>query len=413
MRDSDGILPRARFTAGMKRTHTILIPDMLTFHFDLIAGVLGQAGYTVEILKTKHRAIVDEGLRSVHNDTCYPALLVIGQFIDALKSGKYEVDKVALLLTQTGGGCRASNYIYLLRKALEKNGFAHVPVLSLNFSGLEREYSLPTPPRMLVKLVYGVLYADFIMNLYNQCVPYEVTSGESMALVRAWNARLLAQMSTPRFVRLGRNYRAILADFAAIALHKTPKIKVGIVGEIYLKYAPLGNNDLEQYLIGEGAEVVSAGLLDFLMYCAYNIVHDKKLYGKGGFGYRGAWLALRYMRGRQRGMIREVKRHGVFTPPADFSSVIAMARGYLDHGVKMGEGWLLTAEMLELIHAGVNNIVSAQPFGCLPNHIVAKGMIRKIKDNFPAANIVAVDYDPGASRINQENRIRLMMANAR
>ena len=412
MRDNNGLMVKPLFTEEMKKTHTILIPDMLTFHFELMKGVFIQHGYKVEVLKTKHKGIVDEGLQSVHNDTCYPALLVIGQFIDALKSGRYDLDRTALLISQTGGGCRASNYIFLLRKALEKNGLSHIPVLSLNFSGLEKEHSMPLPPKMLVKLVYAVLYSDFIMGIYNQCVPYEKNPGESMALVEAWNNRLLEQMGGPLFVRLGHNYKAILDDFAAIPRDKTDKIKVGIVGEIYLKYSPLGNNDLENYLISEGAEVVNSGLLDFLMYCVYNSIHDKKLYGWGGMRYHVSRFAMWYLKGRQRGMIKAIRGHGTFEPPADFASGIDMATGYLDHGVKMGEGWLLTAEMIELIHSGVNNIVSAQPFGCLPNHIVAKGMIRKIKDNFPEANIVAVDYDPGASRINQENRIKLMLANA-
>ena len=413
MRDKRGLIEKPVFTEEMKREYTILIPDMLAFHFDLIVGVMRQHGYRMEVLKTNHKGIAEEGLRSVHNDTCYPALLVIGQLIDALKSGKYDLDKTALLMSQTGGGCRASNYISLLRKALEQNGFGQVPVLSLNFSGLEKEQSLPMTPKMLIKLVYAILYADFIMGIVNQCIPYEVNKGESLALVERWNARLLAQMSGPGFVRLQRNYKAILADFAKIPLAKTEKVKVGIVGEIYLKYAPLGNNNLEEYLVSEGAEVVNSGLLDFLMYCVYNVIYDKKLYGKGGLRYWANRLAMWYLTGRQRGMIKAIRAHGVFAPPADFASVIHMAKGYLDHGVKMGEGWLLTAEMLELIHGGVENIVSAQPFGCLPNHIVAKGMIRKIKDAFPTANIVAVDYDPGASRINQENRIKLMLANAK
>ena len=401
------------FTEEMKAEYTILIPDMLTFHFDLIVGVMAQHGYKMEVLKTNHKGIAEEGLRSVHNDTCYPALLVIGQLIDALKSGKYDINKTAVLMSQTGGGCRASNYISLLRKALEQNGMGHVPVLSLNFSGLEKDYSVKLTKKMLVKLVCAIMYADFIMGIVNQCIPYEVDKGESMALVKEWNKRLLAQMSGPMFVRLSHNYKAILEDFARIPLNKTDKVKVGIVGEIYLKYAPLGNNNLEEYLVSEGAEVVNSGLLDFLMYNAHVPLHDRKLYGTGGLRYWAGRFGLWYLIRRQRGMIKAITRHGVFRPPADFASVMGMADGYLDHGVKMGEGWLLTAEMIELIHSGVNNIVSAQPFGCLPNHIVAKGMIRKIKDNFPAANIVAVDYDPGASRINQENRIRLMLANAK
>lgn len=398
----------------MKKTHTLLVPQMLPIHFDLIAKVLTQDGYNVEVLKTDHKEIANEGLKSVHNDTCYPALLVIGQFIDALKSGKYDIDKTALLLTQTGGGCRASNYIYLLRKALEKNGFSQVPVVSLNFSGLEKNSGFKISLSAFVKIIYALLYADFLMCIYNQIIPYEVSKGEAKRLVEHWTEKLLTQMETPLFVRLKQNYNAILGDFAKIETDRTEtKVKVGIVGEIYLKYAPLGNNNLEEYLVSEGAEVVNSGLLDFIMYCVFNRIFDKELYGNGGAGYLAFKAAAKFLVAKQRQMVNTIKAHGVFTPPSDFEKVVTMSEGYLDHGVKMGEGWLLTAEMLELIHSGVNNIVSAQPFGCLPNHIVAKGMMRKIKDKFPLANIIAIDYDPGASRINQENRIKLMLANAK
>lgn len=398
----------------MKETHTILVPQMLPIHFSMVEKVLRQAGYKVEVLKTDHRGIAEEGLRSVHNDTCYPALLVIGQFLDALKSGKYDLKKTALMITQTGGGCRASNYIFLLRKALEENGYDYIPVISLNFSGLEKNSGFTLNVRTLVKMIYGLLYGDFLMCIYNQCVPYEKNKGETDALVTKWQNKLIAQMESPKFLRLKNNYKAMLKDFNAIPLEYPEKrIKVGIVGEIYLKYAPLGNNDLEKYLVSEGAEVVNSGLLDFCLYCVYNVIFDKELYGKGGKAYYGNKIAAKFIVAKQREMINAIKTYSGFDAPADFEEVVKMSNGYLDHGVKMGEGWLLTAEMLELINSGVNNIISAQPFGCLPNHIVAKGMIRKIKDNFPLANIVAVDYDPGASRINQENRIKLMLANAR
>jgi len=413
MSSSHRLIEKPVFTEEMKREYTILMPDMLSFHFDLLEGVFRQHGFNVIVIKTSHKGIIEQGLKTVHNDTCYPALLVIGQLIDAIKSGEYDLNKTALLMSQTGGGCRASNYIALLRKALEQQGLGHVPVLSLNFSGLEKQASLPISTGMLVKMFHCILYSDFMMGIVNQCIPYEVSEGESIALVKTWNQRLLKQMSSPAFVRLGRNYKAILADFAKIPMRKTPKVKVGIVGEIYLKYAPLGNNDLEKFLVDEGAEVVNTGILDFIMYWSHGYIYDKKLYGNTGFSHYIHRIALGYLMRRQRQMIRIIEKQGIFRPPADFASIMKMTEGYLDHGVKMGEGWLLTADMLELIHNGVSNIVSAQPFGCLPNHIVAKGMIRKIKDNHPEANIVAVDYDPGASRINQENRIRLMLANAK
>jgi len=397
----------------MKQRYTILIPQMLPIHFGFLARVFAGDGYRVEVLNTTHRGIVEEGLSSVHNDTCYPALLVIGQLVDALKSGAYDPHRTALLLTQTGGGCRASNYISLLRKALERSGFDYVPVLSLNFSGLEKDNGVPLSLRAFAKVVYSLVYADFLMGLRNQCLPYEVHPGDCQKLVEYWTDALLKQMESPAFTRVHANYRAILRDFAALPMKKRDTVKVGIVGEIYLKYAPLGNNDLEAYLVSEGAEVVNSGLLDFCLYCAYNNVFDYRLYGTGRVRAGVSRIVALFMERSQRKMIRAIKRHGVFRPPAEFARVAAMSEGYLDHDVKMGEGWLLTAEMLELIHSGVENIISAQPFGCLPNHIVAKGMIRKIRDNHPSANIVAVDYDPGASRINQENRIKLLLANAR
>lgn len=410
----NGLIEKISFTKEMKETYTILAPQMLPIHFDMMAVIFKQAGLNVEILKTDHKNVVDEGVKSVHNDTCYPALLVIGQFMDALKSGKYDVNKTALLITQTGGGCRASNYLALLRKALETNGFSQVPVISLNFSGLESNPGFKLSLRTLIKIVYCLLYGDFLTCLFNQCLPYETVPGATKALVEQWEAELARQMQGPAFTRLRHNYRRILKDFEKLPLDRTrQKVKVGIVGEIYLKYAPLGNNHLEDYLVSEGAEVVNSGLLDFCLYCVYNAQYDREIYGKAGLSYHVNKLVGKYLVSKQRQMIKEIKRHGVFTPMGDFAGIVDMSDGYIDHGVKMGEGWLLTADMLELIHSGVNNIISAQPFGCLPNHIVAKGMIRKIKDNFPDSNIVAIDYDPGASRINQENRIKLMLANAR
>jgi len=386
---------------------------MMPIHFDLIAGILAQSGYKTEVLKTSCPEIIEQGLRSVHNDTCYPALLVIGQFIDALQSGQYDLDNVALMITQTGGGCRASNYIALLRKALHNNGLGHIPVISLNFSGLDKQSGFSLNREMLLKMFYGLLYGDLLMWVQNQCLPYELSKGSSQAVVEQWIDRLLA-MDKKQFFRLKENCRAMLSDFAAISRDTSVlKPKVGIVGEIYVKYAPLGNNELEKFLVEQGAEVVNSGLLDFCLYGVYNVIHDRKLYGDSLLRNMGARLVMRYAIGKQRKMIAAIKQHKVFRPLADFSKVIKMSRGYLDHAVKMGEGWLLTAEMVELLHSGVPNIVAAQPFGCLPNHIVAKGMVRKIKEKHPHANIAAIDYDPGASRVNQENRLKLLLANAK
>ncbi len=407
-------MDRVEFTMEMKKTHTILIPNMLEIHFGIIAQILRDSGYKVEHLKTDNPNITREGVMNVHNDTCYPALLVIGQFIDALKSGKYDLDHVALIITQTGGGCRASNYINLLRKALKKNGMSQIPVISLNFAGLEKNSGFPMNPSFLLKLIHGVIYGDMLMWISNQCLPYEVNQGDTHQVVNKWIKDISAQMSSPRkFLLLKKNFNAILDDFSAIERKQDDKSRVGIVGEIYMKYSPLGNNHLEETIIQEGAEPVVTGLLDFCLYCIENMILDYRLYGINRKVKTLAKIARRYFIHPQNVMIKCIAEHGEFRNITNFDKMKHMADGYISKGVKMGEGWLLTSEMLELINGGVNNIVCCQPFGCLPNHIVAKGMMRKIKDNHPESNIVAIDYDPGASRINQENRIKLMLSNAK
>lgn len=396
----------------MKQTHTILIPDMLPIHFGLIMEIFRNNGYKMELLTTSTRSVVDEGLKHVHNDTCYPALLVIGQFIDALKSGKYDVNKVALLISQTGGGCRASNYIHLLRKALEEE-FPQIPVLSLNFSGLEKDSGFKITAGMFLQMLYAVLYGDLMMSLYNTCRAYELNKGDSRAVLEKWQNKIAELFRKGGYRRTKKLYREILADFSKIKRTKEKKVRVGIVGEIYVKYSPLANNHLEDFLISEGCEPVVPAFLDFCLYCAVNTVNDGKIYNFSTNTTKIFGIAYKLIYGMQKQMIRIVKEHGEFDPPHDFEDLRAYADKYMHQGVKMGEGWLIPAEMAALAHGGVENIICTQPFGCLPNHIVAKGMSRVIKEAFPQANIVAVDYDPGATRVNQENRIKLMLANAR
>lgn len=404
---------RVEFTKEMKKTHTILIPNMIDIHFEILEQMLVSEGYTVELLKSTHHNIVNEGVKNVHNDTCYPALLVVGQMIDALKSVNYDLDKVALIITQTGGGCRASNYIHLLRKALKNNGMGQIPVISLNFAGLEENSGFKITYRFLVKAVYAVIYGDLLMWISNQCKPYEINAGETKKLDKKWTKQIADQLHSPAFLRVKKNYNQILKEYAAIPKHDTKKIKVGIVGEIYMKYSPLGNNNLEEFLLKEGAEPVLSGLIDFIAYCCENMVMDYELYHHSLPNRIIGRAALNYLVHNQNKMIKAITSHGVFTPMSSFNDVKDIANGYISKGVKMGEGWLLTSEMLELIHSGVHNVICTQPFGCLPNHIVAKGMMRKVKDNFPESNVVAIDYDPGASTINQENRIKLMLSNAK
>ena len=396
----------------MKQTHTILIPDMLPIHFGLIMEIFRAGGYKMELLTTSTRSVVDEGLKHVHNDTCYPALLVIGQFIDALKSGKYDVNKVALLISQTGGGCRASNYIHLLRKALDEE-FPQIPVLSLNFSGLEKDSGFKITAGMFLQMLYAVLYGDLLMSLYNTCRAYELNKGDSKAVLEKWQAKIAELFRKGSYRKTKKLYREILADFSKIERTKEKKVRVGIVGEIYVKYSPLANNHLEDFLISEGCEPVVPAFLDFCLYCAVNTVNDGKIYNFSTNTTKIFGIAYKLIYGMQKQMIRIVKEHGEFDPPHDFEDLRAYADKYMHQGVKMGEGWLIPAEMAALAHGGVENIICTQPFGCLPNHIVAKGMSRVIKEAFPQANIVAVDYDPGATRVNQENRIKLMLANAK
>ncbi len=402
------------FTEEMKKTHTILVPNMLPMHFKMISKVMGRSGYRMELLETSGPQIAETGLKYVHNDTCYPAILVIGQFIDALQSGKYDPDRVALILFQTGGGCRASNYIHLLRKALEKAGMGHVPVISLSLAGLEKHPGFQLSLNVIMKMMYGVLYGDLLMTLVNQCKPYELEKGTAQALAERWTGRLAEEMGDRAGYRCVKaNYRRILDDFARIPMEKSDKVKVGIVGEIFVKYSPLGNNNLEQFLVDEGAEAVVPGLLDFCLYCVYNNLLDRKLYGMQKQVQLAYRIAYRYLVNKERDMIEAIRAHGRFEPPTLFTHTIGLVQGTISMGVKMGEGWLLTAEMLELADKGVGNIVCTQPFGCLPNHVVGKGVIKALRKAYPQSNIVAIDYDAGATRVNQENRLKLMLANAR
>lgn len=407
---------RVVFTKEMKKDYTILLPTMLPMHIKLIAKMLESYGYRAKLLENTDHAVIESGLKYVHNDTCYPALLIIGQFINALQSGEYDPDKTALMLTQTGGGCRASNYIALLRKALKKAGFGQVPVISLNISGLEKNPGFKLTLGLGKRMLYAVYYGDLLMSLVNQCRPYEKEPGAAQSLADRWVEKLVAQMGDGRRV----NYKRVLATYAEILQdfeHHFPrpekrKVRVGIVGEIFVKFSPLGNNHLEDFLVGEGAETVMAGLLDFLMYTVNTAVTDSRLYGmKKGKGRIMKW-AYGYLHRRQLDFIGLYRQNSRFTPPTDFEKTRAQIKGYISEAVQMGEGWLLTAEMLELIESGVSNVVCTQPFGCLPNHIVGKGMIKTIRENHPGVNLVAIDYDSSASRINQENRLKLMLANA-
>ena len=406
---------RLLFTEEMKKEYTLLMPQMLPVHFAMMARLLETEGYKVEMLTTSGKSIVEAGQKYVHNDTCYPALLVIGQLIDAIQSGKYDVHKVGLLITQTGGGCRASNYIHLLRKALKKAGLEFVPVVSVNLSGLEKNPGFKLTLPFIRKAVFAMMYGDIIVQTSNQVRPYEVNLGRTDEVIENCMRRLLDGMNQGKglsYESMKENFKWIVQAFRDIPVQGEPKVRVGVVGEIYIKYSPLGNNNLEQFLLSEGAEPVVPGLTDFIIFKINNREVDVDLYGGKWVKKKVCQIFEDYVKKCQRAMI-EAMSAGGFRAPGTFDDLRRLIHGYLGEGNKMGEGWLLTAEMLELIHSGTPNIVCTQPFGCLPNHIVGKGMIRKLKDDYPFSNIVAIDYDPGATKINQENRIKLMLANAR
>ncbi|MBQ7283453.1 MAG: 2-hydroxyacyl-CoA dehydratase [Oscillospiraceae bacterium] len=403
------------FTEEMKKDYTILVPNMLPIHFRLLLSLFRANGYNVELLETDGPQIAETGLKYTHNDTCYPAILVVGQLMDAILSGKYDTDKTALIMFQTGGGCRASNYISLIRKALKKANLEHVPVISLNFYGMENHPGFKLSPKLMHSMIYAVAYGDLIMSLVNQVRPYELTAGDAEALADKWTEKLGAQLANEkiRYGKIKNNYRAIIADFAKIPINYTNRPKVGIVGEIFVKYSPLANNDLERFLIKEGAEVVVPGLMDFCLYAIYNSIMDYKLYGKNKKTYPIWKLAFWLFNKKKNDISNLIKEEGTFDGWTEFDKIIDIASNVISLAVKMGEGWLLTSEMMELAESGCKNIVCTQPFGCLPNHICGKGMMKPLKEIMPDINIVAIDYDAGASRVNQENRLKLMLSNAK
>jgi predicted nucleotide-binding protein (sugar kinase/HSP70/actin superfamily) len=410
---SDG---RLLFTKEMKKEYTILCPMMAPIHFQLIVNVLNNCGYNIELLTNDGPNVVQEGLKYVHNDTCYPALLVIGQFIDALHSGKYDLDRTALIITQTGGGCRASNYIHLLRKALKKAGLEKVPVVSLNMSGLENNPGFKLTLPMLRKFIAALVYGDALMLLDNQTKAYQLKDGDSQRMVKKWIAILTEQFNRGKGLSLtsqAANLKSIVKDFSGIPINKIPKIKVGVVGEIYVKYSALGNNHLEDFLHEQNCEVNVPGILNFALFKVDNRLEDIKLYGGNAAKFTIVKALMDYLLKMQNVLIHAVETEPKFLAPVPYSHTKSLVKNVIGYGNKMGEGWLLTAEMLELSEQGYENIVCTQPFGCLPNHICGKGMIHRIKAVDARANIVPIDYDPSATRVNQENRIKLMLAVAK
>ena len=405
---------RVYFTKEMKKNYTILCPQMSPIHFDLIEPAVRSCGYNLEVLQNSDRTAIDTGLKYVNNDACYPSLIVVGQIMDALLSGKYDLEHTAVIMSQTGGGCRASNYIGFIRRALERAGMPQIPVISLNANGMETNPGFKITLPLLTKAMQAVVYGDLFMRVLYATRPYEAKAGSANALHEKWKAICIKslQKHSLSMAEFNRNIRGIIHNFDELPRRDVQKPKVGIVGEILVKFSPLANNHVVELLEAEGAEAVMPDLLDFLLYCFYNSnFKADNLGGKRSTAHlcnMGISL-LEYFRRTCR---RELERSTHFLPPARIQDLASMAKHYVSLGNQTGEGWFLTGEMLELIHSGTTNIICTQPFGCLPNHVVGKGVIKELRASHPEANIIAVDYDPGASEVNQLNRIKLMLSTA-
>ncbi len=405
---------RIEFTKEMRKDYTILCPQMTPIHFDLLEPAFHSCGYNVVVLpESKHS--IDVGLKYVNNDACYPSLIVVGQIMDALLSGKYDLNHTAIFMSQTGGGCRASNYIGFIRRALEKADMGHIPVISLNLSGLESNSGFRITPKMLWKALQAVVYGDVFMRVLYRTRPYEAIPGSANQLHEKWKKICIQSLSKPGMgskFEFNRNIRGIIREFDDLTVLDKKKPRVGVVGEILVKFLPTANNHIVELLEREGAEAVMPDLLDFLLYCFYNSNFKADKLGMKTSTAKLCNMGIAFLEYFRRIARHEFEKSRHFDPPSTIERLAQMADPFVSLGNQTGEGWFLTGEMLELIHSGVNNIVCTQPFGCLPNHIVGKGVIKELRRQYPDSNIIAVDYDPGASEVNQLNRIKLMLATA-
>ena len=405
-------IKRVEFTKEMRKNYTLLVPQMSPIHFEFLEPALQSCGYNVEVLNQGGMEDVNTGLKYVNNDACYPSLIVIGQLMNALLSGKYDPHKIALVISQTGGGCRATNYISFIRRALEKAGYGYVPVVGLSAQGIEKNSGFSFTPGLLNKAVQAIVYGDVFMRTVYHTRPYEVKPGSVNKLHRQWAAKCKRDIAKGNFYTFQKNIRGIIRDFDRIPLKNIKKPRVGIVGEILVKFLPDANNHLVELLEREGAEAVVPDLLDFFMYSFYNSNFKYRYLGKSKksaiVSNSAIWVVERY----RQTLRKELAKSNRFEPPAYIKDLAEYAKPFVSIGNQTGEGWFLTGEMVELIHSGAPNIVCTQPFACLPNHVVGKGVIKEIRQAFPDANIVAIDYDPGASEVNQINRIKLMLSAA-
>ncbi|HZJ84624.1 MAG TPA: acyl-CoA dehydratase activase-related protein [Syntrophomonadaceae bacterium] len=401
---------RPLFTTEAKANHTILSPQMAPIHFELLEEAFKQEGYNIVVLPSVDRQAIDEGVKFVNNDACYPAIIVIGQLLEALDSGKYDLNNTSVIISQTGGGCRATNYIGLLKKALYEAGYGNIPIISANFYGADINPGFKITLGLLKKAVYAVVYGDLLMRVLHRVRPYEKIPGSADLLYERWADRCKKQLGADNKNEFRYNVKQIVEEFDKLEITTEEKPKVGVVGEILVKYHPTANNDIIRILEAEGAEVVMPELLDFFTYSAYDYIYKSEfITGKTTDRIIGKFFIHLLERSR-RVANYYLNKSERFTAPSSIYHKADLAKPIMSLGHHCGEGWFLTAEMIDLIESGTPNIVCVQPFGCLPNHVTGKGMIKELKRHYPLANITAIDYDPGASEVNQLNRLKLMLS---
>ena len=407
---------RQEYTAQMQlEGYTILAPQMSPIHFEILQPIFKKYGYNVVVLDNDDRSAIDTGLKYVNNDACFPSITVVGQIMEAVLSGKYDLDHLAVIMTQTGGCCRASNYVAFIRRALQKAGCPQIPVISVNANGMEKNEGFKFSPGLILDAIHAIVYGDLFMRCLYRVRPYELTPGSADALHEKWKQIAIDSLTDPKCkLSYAQVCRGIVEAFDAFPIDETlRKPRVGIVGEILVKYMPLANNHLVQVLEAEGAEAVVPDMLDFFNYCLLGGEYRHEFLGAGITADMLAKVGIKSIRAVRQPAIDALKKSRRFAPPVPIERIAEATKPFLSLGNQYGEGWFLAGEMVELITSGTPNVICIQPFACLPNHVVGKGVIKVLKKAYPQANIAAVDYDPGASEVNQLNRIKLMLSAAK
>ena len=406
---------RSEYTAEMQEQgYTILAPQMSPIHFDILEPVFKKHGYNVAILDNDNRTAIDTGLKYVNNDACYPSITVVGQIMEAVLSGRYDTDRLAIMMTQTGGCCRASNYVAFIRRALDKAGLPHIPVISLNANGMEKNAGFKWSAGLLTDAVHALIYGDLLMRCLYRVRPYEKEAGSANALHKKWRNICIDSLTDSKSkYRYKDVCKSIVEAFDSFPIDESvKKPRVGIVGEILVKYMPLANNHLVELLEKEGAEAVVPDILDFFNYSMFGSQYKAEYLGAKKSSAAISAAGIKLIELLRRPAVDALKNSRRFEAPVPIYRIAEMTKPFLSLGNQYGEGWFLAGEMVELLTGGISNIVCIQPFACLPNHVVGKGVIKALRKAYPQANIAAVDYDPGASEVNQLNRIKLMLSAA-